>query len=316
MIGRSGAEGFSSYFQLVAHQPPTPKRKKSTPLPGVTGPLFVRVLRVMIGCTPIVAVLALPSPAIAGQATNTVPVSVTVLSGCSLRTRPLQFVALSATATAVLDASSTLTVTCNPGTNFRIEIDQGQHSSLLNRRMYSPTSGNYVIYEVYRDALRLLKWGTGPLDDGTGNSGTGAPVDLTMYGRVPAAAMISPGDYKDTLKVPASAGQKFIATVKTKTFDEGDFVLVGVERQAHGPVIALLARQENGQLAYAGGAAVTLKEADRDLFWRSVEKWGRKSAPVQTGRRADAWVEPRLHVRARYLRSEEKLRHSTLKGLL
>lgn len=121
-----------------------------------------------------------------------------------MRTRPLQFVAPNAAAATVLDASTTMTVTCNPDIDYTIEIDQGQHASLLNRRMYSPANGDHVIYEVYRDPLRLLKWGTGPLDAVIGNSGTGAPVDYTMYGRVPAAAMISAGDYQDTLIVVLS----------------------------------------------------------------------------------------------------------------
>lgn len=167
---------------------------------SAAGPVLLRIPRAM-PATALALAVALPSPAVAGQTTNTVPVSVGVASGCSMRTHPLQFVAPNATASGVLDASSTLTVTCNPGTDFTIEIDQGQHASLLNRRMYSPTDGNHVIYEVYRDALRLLKWGTGPVSDVTGNSGSGAPVNLTMYGRVPAAAMISAGDYKDTLTV-------------------------------------------------------------------------------------------------------------------
>jgi bifunctional non-homologous end joining protein LigD len=106
------------------------------------------------------------------------------------------------------------------------------------------------------------------------------------------------------------------AWLKTKTFTESDFVLIGVERQENGPAIALLAREDEQGLAYAGGAAVTLKEADRERFWRTVEQWATKTAPVKTDRKATSWVEPRLHVRARYLRSEEKLRHSTLCSLL
>lgn len=103
--------------------------------------------------------------------------------------------------------------------------------------------------------------------------------------------------------------------LKTKTFEEGDFVLIGVEREKGKPAIALLAKDEPGGLRYVGGAAVTLKEDDRERFWRSVEQWASNRPAVKIDRKA-SWVEPRLRVRARYLRSEEMLRHSTLSGLL
>ncbi|MGX7953569.1 non-homologous end-joining DNA ligase [Tsuneonella sp. HG249] len=105
------------------------------------------------------------------------------------------------------------------------------------------------------------------------------------------------------------------AWLKTKNFEEGDFLLVGVEREKGRPAMALLAKEDHGELTYAGGAAVTLKEAERDRFWRSVEDLATEAPAVKIDRKA-AWVQPRLRVRARYLRSEERLRHSTLTGLL
>ncbi len=45
------------------------------------------------------------------------------------------------------------------------------------------------------------------------------------------------------------------------------------------PPTALLAREEGGQLAYAGGAMVTLANPDRERFWRNVERLA-SDAPV------------------------------------
>ncbi len=141
------------------------------------------------------------TPASAGQATNTLPATVNVASGCALTTRPLTFVAPSATAAVLLDATSDLTVTCTPDTEYAIAIDRGQNSTLLNRRMVSTSTGTHVVYDVFRDPLRLLMWGNTALTDVNGNSGTGAPQSITIYGRVPAAALIAAGDYRDLLTV-------------------------------------------------------------------------------------------------------------------
>lgn len=147
-------------------------------------------------------VLAGGSPAAAGQVTNTLPVTLGVQPGCALLTRPLVFVAPSATAAVVLDATANLTITCTPNTDFAITIDRGLNGTLLvNRRMVSASTGATVVYDVYRDPARLLAWGATTLTDVNGNSGLGAPLDVPIYGRVPAAALIAAGDYQDTLTV-------------------------------------------------------------------------------------------------------------------
>ena len=102
--------------------------------------------------------------------------------------------------------------------------------------------------------------------------------------------------------------------LKIKTFAEDEFILLGVERQEKGPTIALLAREVEGELQYAGGAAVTLNEADRERFWTAVEELETSGPALPIDRKAQ-WVEPKLRVGARYLKNEEKLRHSTLTGL-
>ncbi len=55
--------------------------------------------------------------------------------------------------------------------------------------------------------------------------------------------------------------------LKTKCMTEGDFVVIGTERNEGGPPFALLARQDEVGLSYAGSAFVTLPAPARDLFW-------------------------------------------------
>jgi DNA ligase D-like protein (predicted ligase) len=103
--------------------------------------------------------------------------------------------------------------------------------------------------------------------------------------------------------------------MKTKTFVEADFLLIGVEREPGKPAMALLAREQEGQLTYAGGAAVTLPSEERERFWRAIETLSVPAPAVALDRRKAQWVEPRLWVTARYLRNEDMLRHATLIGL-
>ncbi len=105
--------------------------------------------------------------------------------------------------------------------------------------------------------------------------------------------------------------------LKVKCFAEGEFVVIGVERSAGRPPTALLAREEDGELAYAGGAMVTLAEPYRDRFWRGVERLNSPAPPVAGLTQSDAqWLRPEMRVRARYLKGSDKLRHATLKVIL
>lgn len=103
--------------------------------------------------------------------------------------------------------------------------------------------------------------------------------------------------------------------LKVKTFEESEFVVLGIERDPGGPAMALLAREQDGQLTYAGGAAVTLSAKERELFWRAIETLGASLPAIALDRPRAKWIAPRLWVTARYLRNEEMLRHATLTGL-
>ena len=141
------------------------------------------------------------APANARQTTNTLQARVTVFTGCSLVTRPMTFVVPNLTVSTAVDTTTTLTIKCTPNTNFTVDIDKGLYANGINRRMYSPAANAYVTYDVYRDGPRTNVWGTGQLKNVTGNSGTGAPLTLTLFGRIPASGKIKAGDYADRLVV-------------------------------------------------------------------------------------------------------------------
>lgn len=146
--------------------------------------------------------LAAGTPALAGKATNTLPVDLTVAPGCSLQTHPLMFVASNALIDLDIDATAILTVKCTPNTPFSVDIDDGLHPKGNNkRRMFSAASNRFIDYNVFVDTQRSNIWGKGATKNVKGNSGSGAPIDIPIYGRVPSAILITAGDYKDTLVV-------------------------------------------------------------------------------------------------------------------
>lgn len=107
------------------------------------------------------------------------------------------------------------------------------------------------------------------------------------------------------------------AWLKTKCTVESDFVVVGVEPNVGGPPYALLAREEDGKLIYAGSAFVTLPTQSKDRFWKQAEALT-TSNPVLTEirRRKVSFLKPQMRVRARHLRGETMLRHASLTEML
>jgi bifunctional non-homologous end joining protein LigD len=106
------------------------------------------------------------------------------------------------------------------------------------------------------------------------------------------------------------------AWLKTKCFTEEEFVVIGTERGDKAPV-ALLARETDGKLEYAGGAMVTLRQPERDRFWQQAEELETRSPPLpMKPRKKASWTRPSMRVRVRTLRGEKMLRHATISGLV
>lgn len=151
---------------------------------------------------PILAAFAWAGPAHARETTGTVQVVVEVDTSCVLSATPLDFGTAPILSSAI-DSTSTISVKCSPGTAYILGIDNGQNYN-GSRRMVSDAGAfpffRYVGYQVYRDPARSQVWGSGPGQGVTGiAAGTGA-VDLTAYGRVPAAVIL-PTEYRDVLTV-------------------------------------------------------------------------------------------------------------------
>jgi DNA ligase D-like protein (predicted ligase) len=103
--------------------------------------------------------------------------------------------------------------------------------------------------------------------------------------------------------------------VKVKCFAEAEFIVIGTERGEKAPT-ALLARETEQGLEYAGGAMVTLAERERSYFWNEVERLRQDRPAIPMKSKAATWLQPGLRVRARFLKGEEMLRHATVKKVL
>ena len=110
-------------------------------------------------------------------------VSSLIVNTCVVAATPLVFGTLDLIGSAPNDSTSTVTVTCTPGTAYNVGLDNGANF-LVTRRMKSATAA-YIPYALYSDTTRATPWG-----DIIGTStvaGTAAviPTILTVYGRVP-----------------------------------------------------------------------------------------------------------------------------------
>lgn len=97
--------------------------------------------------------------------------------------------------------------------------------------------------------------------------------------------------------------------LKTKSFTESEFEILGLERERGKPAFALMA--EPGTRKYVGSAFVSVNREMRERLWKRVQEHA-GPAPKGTKRPATQWVKPGLIGRVKHVRGEEDLRHASL----
>jgi DNA ligase D-like protein (predicted ligase) len=105
------------------------------------------------------------------------------------------------------------------------------------------------------------------------------------------------------------------AWLKTKTFEVGDYDILGIETSPTGRPVALLAT--SGPAArYVGNAVIPMPERDKARFWARIEAMGTPRARLSAlHRRKARWLKPGLTAKVRHMRGEEALRHATVLAL-
>lgn len=157
----------------------------------------------------IIGIPPAPSSCTAGgsgakTASNAFPftASATVPARCNTYvTTDLDFGSIAGTIDTAIDRTSTISLSCTNRTAWNIGLGDGINASGSTRRMRHATSANYIAYELYRDAGRSNRWGTGIGVDTLSGTGNGLAQTVTVHGRAPAPQQPIAGAYNDTVTV-------------------------------------------------------------------------------------------------------------------
>lgn len=130
------------------------------------------------------------------SATTSFTLTAVIASSCSITANPLAFGSYSG---ALLNATTTLSVTCTSGTAYNVGLSAGTASSatVTTRAMTGPSSA-LLNYSLFSDSGRTINWGNST-GSWVGGTGTGAAQTLTVYGQIPAGQYPIPGTYTDTI---------------------------------------------------------------------------------------------------------------------
>ena len=148
---------------------------------------------------------AMVRPAVA--ATDTLDVSATVTSNCTVSTGSVAFGNVDVTTGAAVDGTGTISVTCTNGTAWSAAADAGAGTgaTLSTRKMAN--GENLLDYALYADSARTEIWGDAA-DASTVKiigTGVGTAETLTVYGSILAGQVSLPaGAYTDTVTVTVS----------------------------------------------------------------------------------------------------------------
>tara|TARA_B100000700_G_scaffold325860_1_gene435792 strand:- start:1885 stop:2424 length:540 start_codon:yes stop_codon:yes gene_type:complete len=96
-------------------------------------------------------------------------------------------------------AGGDIELTCNDQLAYSIALDDGLYSNAGQRRLSGGTN-EFVLYDLYQDAARSVRWGSSA--EAKALTGSGGPQALTIYGRIIAGQTTpSQGAYADTIRM-------------------------------------------------------------------------------------------------------------------
>ncbi|WP_234703203.1 spore coat U domain-containing protein [Sphingobium chlorophenolicum] len=147
----------------------------------------------------------MPGTAKAADATTTMGVSATVLNVCLVSATNMAFGTYDPTSSVPTDATSSVSVTCTPGTLFNVGLNAGATggATVTTRQMLKGASP--LNYSLYSNAGRTTNWGNTSGSDTVSQTSAGiTPMAFTVYGRIPAQQSAASGNYTDTITVTVS----------------------------------------------------------------------------------------------------------------
>jgi spore coat protein U-like protein len=135
--------------------------------------------------------------AAAATATTTFAVTANVQATCLISATALTFGPYTG---ALVNGTSTVSVTCTNGTTYNIGFNQGlgTGSTVTTRKMTGPGSA-VLEYDLFSDSARSTNWGQTVGSDTIAGTGNGSTSTLTVYGQVTSAQYVTPGAFTDTV---------------------------------------------------------------------------------------------------------------------
>ncbi|MBX3510722.1 MAG: spore coat protein U domain-containing protein [Hyphomonadaceae bacterium] len=147
-----------------------------------------------------VALLA-PSAAHAGSDSASFTVSANVVATCEVVANDLDFGDYDPVVAAHDDAATTLSITCTNGAIYQIALNLGAGAGATAATRYMTRGGDLLAYGLYRNGARTQVWGESGGVDALSGTGTGAPVSIDLFGRIPMQQAVPAGAYQDTIIV-------------------------------------------------------------------------------------------------------------------
>nr|WP_230463626.1 spore coat U domain-containing protein [Burkholderia ubonensis] len=123
-------------------------------------------------------------------------VTATVDATCQITTTPLAFGTYTGAQT---DATSTVSVTCTNTTPYNVGLDAGLAPGATVTTRAMSITGASLPYSLFQDAGRTVNWGNTVGTDTVAGTGNGSTQALTVYGRLAAGQLVTPGAYTDTI---------------------------------------------------------------------------------------------------------------------
>jgi spore coat protein U-like protein len=145
--------------------------------------------------------VAAPSAALAGTATGTVGVSLTLQASCTLSSTGNIAFGTQSVLTSNVDATGSVGVQCSNTTPYTVALDAGGTSGATTTVRKLTDGSATVNYALYRDSARTQTWGNTTGTDTVAGTGNGSSQSLTIYARVPSQTTPAPSTYTDTVNV-------------------------------------------------------------------------------------------------------------------
>jgi spore coat protein U-like protein len=120
-------------------------------------------------------------------------------ANCSISTSGVAFGTYDVFSPSPRTSTGTITYSCTAGVLIRIELAAGSSGSFAARTLGNGVDS--VLYNLYLDSAYGTVWGDGSAGSGVYSAlaSVGPAVNVTVYGRVPAAQNVSIGSYSDTV---------------------------------------------------------------------------------------------------------------------